>query len=76
MNIKNDVIKIIKNELNIDLNEKKMGINFKEFGVDSLEIMELIIKIESEFDLSFPDDELIKLKTVNDLIGLIEQIKK
>ncbi|EGZ30899.1 phosphopantetheine-binding protein [Malacoplasma iowae] len=76
MNIKNDVIKIIKNELNIDLNEKKMGINFKEFGVDSLEIMELIIKIESEFDLSFPDDELLKLKTVNDLIGLIEQIKK
>lgn len=76
MNIKNDVIKIIKNELNIDLNEKKMGINFKEFGVDSLEIMELIIKIESEFDLSFPDNELLKLKTVNDLIGLIEQIKK
>lgn len=76
MNIKNDVLKLIKSKLNIELNDKKMDENFKEFGIDSLEIMELVLEIESKFDITLPDDKLLQLKTVNDLIKLIEQTKK
>lgn len=76
MNIKNDVLKLIKSKLNIELNDKKMDVNFKEFGIDSLEIMELVLEIESKFDITLPDDKLLQLKTVNDLIKLIEQTKK
>ncbi len=76
MSIRDDVLKLIKSESSIELNEKKMDTNFKEFGVDSLDLMELILKIESKFGITLPDDKLLEVKTVNDLIKLIEQTKK
>ena len=76
MSIRDDVLKLIKSESSIEINEKKMDTNFKEFGVDSLDLMELILKIELKFGITLPDDKLLEVKTVNDLIKLIEQTKK
>ena len=48
--------------------------NLKICGLDSLSLAELIFNLETEFNISFSDDELdpAKLITGNDLIFLVE----
>ena len=39
----------------------------EDLGADSLDIVELVMAMEEEFDLEIPDEEAEKLKTVNDV---------
>ncbi len=43
-----------------------------DLGADSLDTVELVMELEDEFDLSIPDEEAEKIKTVGDAIGYIE----
>lgn len=45
---------------------------FSEFEVDSFDLLELILQIEDELEIAIEDKEISKIKTVNDLIRLIE----
>ncbi|HXF28267.1 MAG TPA: acyl carrier protein [Chlamydiales bacterium] len=47
----------------------------EDLGADSLELTELMMEIEGKFDLSVPDAEQAKLKTVKDLIDFIATVK-
>ena len=40
-------------------------------GADALDIVELILALEEEFDVTLPDDECDAVKTVSDLIELV-----
>ena len=40
-------------------------------GADALDIVELILALEEEFDVTLPDDECDAVKTVSDLIKLV-----
>jgi acyl carrier protein len=42
-----------------------------DLGADSLDIVELIMAIEEEFDLEIPDSEAEKVATVNDVVEYI-----
>ena len=44
-----------------------------DLGADSLDIVELIMAIEEEFDLEIPDSEAEKVATVNDVVEYIAQ---
>jgi acyl carrier protein len=39
-----------------------------DLGVDSLAVMEIVAELEERFDMSFPDEELPKIRTVGDVI--------
>lgn len=43
-----------------------------DLGADSLDTVELVMELEDEFDLSIPDEEAEKIKTVGDAIKFIE----
>ena len=43
-----------------------------DLGADSLDTVELVMELEDEFDLSIPDEEAEKIKTVGDAITYIE----
>jgi acyl carrier protein len=43
-----------------------------DLGLDSLDIVELIMELEEEFDIQMPDDEAQRIKTVSDAIRYIE----
>lgn len=43
----------------------------KDFGLDSLDLVELRLNIEDTFDISFPNEKILTVKTVGDLIDLI-----
>jgi len=41
-------------------------------GLDSLDVVEIIMKFEEEFDISIPDEDYAEVKTVNDVFDVVE----
>ena len=65
--------KIIAENLNIDQGMIKDESNFvNDLGADSLNIVEVIMSIEEEFDIEIPDEDAETLHTVGDLRKYIE----
>ncbi|MFQ6861616.1 MAG: acyl carrier protein [Beduini sp.] len=46
--------------------------NFKDLGIDSLDLVDLVFQMEEALDVQFEDEELLTIKTVGDLIRLVE----
>lgn len=45
----------------------------EDIGADSLDIVELIMELEEEFDITIPDEQAEKIKTVGEAIDHIEK---
>lgn len=73
MTPKEKVIDIIMEQLGVDKEEVKMEANFVDnLGADSLDIVELVMAFEEEFDVEIPDDAAEKISTVGDAIAYME----
>jgi acyl carrier protein len=48
----------------------------EDIGADSLDIVELVMELEEEFDTQIPDDQAEKIKTVGETIDYIETKQK
>ncbi|MBQ0083145.1 MAG: acyl carrier protein [Clostridiales bacterium] len=46
-----------------------------DLGADSLDVVELLMAIEDEFDVEIPDEEIENIKTIGDLVKYIEANK-
>ena len=65
--------KIIAEVLNVDEEEITMETTFvDDLGADSLDVFQIIMGIEEEFDIEIPNEEAEKIVTVGDAV---EQIK-
>ncbi len=47
----------------------------KDLGADSLDVMEMLMNLEEEFNITVPEDDAMGIKTVGDIVKLIENIK-
>lgn len=67
------ICELISEQFSVDVKDIAMGTSFKEdLGADSLDIVELIMALEEEFDLSeLGDEDLEKLQTVGDAVNFI-----
>jgi len=73
MDVLSKVKDIIVNELNVDEGQITLEARFiEDLGADSLDTVELIMKFEVEFDLSIPDEESEKLRTVGDAVAYLK----
>lgn len=52
-----------------DVTEEKEIV--KDLGADSLDVVEMLMNLEEEFDISVPEEEAVKIKTVKDIIDLL-----
>ena len=43
-----------------------------DLGADSLDVIDLAMSIEDEFDIEVPDEEIEKIKTVGDIVRFVE----
>ena len=65
--------KIISEQLGIDPQEVKLESSFvDDLGADSLDVVELIMALETEFDLEIPDEEAEKVKTEGNVVEYIK----
>ncbi len=66
--------KILADQLEIE--ESKISLEsdlVEELNADSLDIVELIMDLEQEFDISIPDEDLPKVVTVKDIVSYVEE---
>ena len=47
----------------------------KDLGADSLDVVELLISLEDEYGISIPEDDIVNVKTVKDIVEMIEKLK-
>lgn len=67
------VKEIISDQLGIDSEEIAMESSFiDDLGADSLDIVELIMALEAEFDLEIPDEAAEKISKVGDIVDYIK----
>lgn len=67
------VREIIVEQLDVEEDEVKMESSFiDDLGADSLDIVELIMALEEEFDLEIPDEQAEKITTVGDVVEYIK----
>ncbi len=68
---------MIVDQLGISRDKIKLDSNiFDDLGADSLDIVEMLMEIESEWDIIIDDDDTTSLKTVGDVVKYIEERKK
>ena len=70
--IEQKVIEIVAEQMSVDKAEISRSTSFvNDLNADSLDTVELVMELEDEFDLTIPDEEAEKLKTVGEAIDYI-----
>ncbi len=71
--IEEKVIQIVSEQLSVDKGEISRNTSFvNDLNADSLDTVELVMELEDEFDLTIPDEQAEKLKTVGEAIDYIK----
>ncbi|MBQ7757125.1 MAG: acyl carrier protein [Oscillospiraceae bacterium] len=64
---------IIVDQLDVDEDKVTLEASITEdLGADSLDIVDLVMSFEDEFGIEIPDDEVENVKTVGDIVKIIE----
>ena len=70
------VREIMVDTLSLEKDEIKISYNlFDDLGADSLDAVELNMALEEEYGISIPDEDLLTLKTVQDIVSYIDSHK-
>lgn len=68
---------MIVDQLDVEADEVTMDANIQEdLGADSLDIVDLIMAVEDEFEVKIDDDDSENIKTVGDIVKFIDANKE
>lgn len=71
------VIAVVADQLSVDASEIRAESSFQDdLGADSLDLVELIMAMEEEFDVKIDDDAAQKIKTVQNAVDFINSLSK
>jgi acyl carrier protein len=64
---------VIVDRLGVEESQVKLEASFKEdLGADSLDVVELVMELEDEFDMEISDDDAASIGTVGDAVNYIQ----
>ncbi|MEX0703423.1 MAG: acyl carrier protein [Planctomycetales bacterium] len=76
MSVEEKVINIVSEQLGVPKEEVARESSFvDDLKADSLDVVELVMEFEDEFEITIPDDDYEKIRTVGDAIDYINQKK-
>lgn len=74
--VQDKIKQIIVDELGVDDAEVTENARFiEDLGADSLDLVELVMRFEEEFDIEIPDEDAEKIQGVKDAYAYVEQHK-
>ena len=71
----NLIVKLLKDYVNEDVEITRES-TLKELQIDSLDLVEVVVTAEEQTGATFEDDELLDLKTVGDVVDLLDKKTK
>lgn len=75
--MKEDILKLIAEHFNKEVDELDENMSFQDdLNADSIELVELIMSIEEEYDIEVAEEDLEKLETIGDVIDYLEEIEQ
>lgn len=73
MNTFEKVREMLSAQLKIEESQITMGTDFvQDLQADSIDVFEMLVAMEEEFDVTLPDDEVQNIKKVSDLVKFLE----
>ena len=67
---------LIVEEVGVDADQVTMEASFKnDLNIDSLDLFEMVMALEEEFDMEIPEEEAEKITSVGDVVSYIEENK-
>lgn len=65
---------IVVEQLDVDADKVTMNASITEdLGADSLDVVDLVMSLEEEFDMEIPDEAVENIKTIGDIVKYIEE---
>ncbi|MBR2372035.1 MAG: acyl carrier protein [Clostridia bacterium] len=66
--------KLLAEQINISEDEIKMESDIiNDLGADSLDVVEMLMAVETEFNVTVPDEIAMEMKTIGDVVSFIEK---
>jgi acyl carrier protein len=72
--VQDRVLKIIANTRRIPLESVRLDSSFEELGIDSLDRLNILFDLESEFDIEIDDEEAKKVQNIPQMIAGVEHL--
>lgn len=67
------VKELVAEQLDVDAEKVVSGASIQDdLGADSLDVVDLVMTLEEEFDVEIPDEAVANIKTVGDIVKYIE----
>ena len=74
MGLEDRVSEIVVEQLGVTKEELAPKASFiDDLGADSLDIVELVMAMEEEFDIEIPDDDAEKIQTIGDVVSYLKE---
>lgn len=71
------VCELVAEQLGIDKNTISAESNIiEDLGADSLDVIEMLMTLEDEYGITIPDDKISQIKTIGQIVELLEETQK
>lgn len=71
----NKVVSLVAQKLNVDKAAVEKAHSFQELGADSLDMVEIVMKLEEEFGIEIKDEDAEKLTSINQVVDYIHTLR-
>jgi acyl carrier protein len=73
-NVKDNLFKLMAEQVGKPLSTITLESTFEQLGADSLDVVEIALAVEDEYNIEIPDDSAEGIKNVGDIVAIVEKL--